>query len=178
LLENVLYYFDQELEGKKLQPFLNKRYISISRETEKVYFKTFVTGLIEKHNVFAKGFEIKTHREFAVPVLKIIIRKDGSKRIQLVFEYGPYRFTGIPVNHVSVKLEYKEEEDEYVFHRMRRSIAWEEKQVESLKDLGLENIDQFSAEYVLKAEVSQNFSSIYAWVNHHYEALKAKNFVI
>lgn len=178
LLENVLYYFDQDLEGKKLQPFLNKRYISISRETEKVYFKTFVTGLIEKHNVFAKGFEIKTHREFAVPILKIVNRKDGIKRIQLVFEYGPYRFTGVPVNNVSVKLEYKEEEDKYVFHRMRRSIIWEEKQVEFLDDLGLETIDPLSAEYALKATTSEKFSSIYAWVNHHYELLKDNDFVI
>ena len=34
LLENVLYHFDENLEGKKLTPFLNKRYISIPRNTE------------------------------------------------------------------------------------------------------------------------------------------------
>jgi hypothetical protein len=30
LLDDTLYYFDKEIEGKKLQPFLNKRFISLS----------------------------------------------------------------------------------------------------------------------------------------------------
>ena len=34
LLEDVLYYFDGEIEGKKLQPFLNKRFISIPKSSE------------------------------------------------------------------------------------------------------------------------------------------------
>src|SRR5690606_882017 len=48
LLENVLYHFDQPLEGKKLSPFLQKRYIAVARATERKYFETFVRGLIEK----------------------------------------------------------------------------------------------------------------------------------
>src|SRR5690606_20120043 len=42
LLENVLYHFDQPLEGKKLSPFLQKRYIAVARATERKYFETFV----------------------------------------------------------------------------------------------------------------------------------------
>jgi len=38
ILNNTLYYFDQALEGKKLSPFLNKRYISVGRSTEKKIF--------------------------------------------------------------------------------------------------------------------------------------------
>jgi hypothetical protein len=29
LLDDTLYYFDKDIEGKKLQPFLNKRFIPI-----------------------------------------------------------------------------------------------------------------------------------------------------
>lgn len=60
LLNNTLFHFDQQLEGKKLSPFLNKRFISVSRSTEKKYFETFVCSLIEKYHVYAEGFEIKT----------------------------------------------------------------------------------------------------------------------
>src|SRR5690606_28554501 len=67
LLDNTLYHFDEELEGKKLTPFLNKRFISIPRNTEKKYFETFVTGLIEKHHVYAEGLDIITYKENASP---------------------------------------------------------------------------------------------------------------
>src|SRR5690606_11349673 len=39
LLDNMLHYFDQNINGKKLQPFLNKRYISIPKTSEKTYFE-------------------------------------------------------------------------------------------------------------------------------------------
>lgn len=178
LLENKLYYFDQELEGKKLQPFLNKRYISIPRNTEEKYFKTFVIGLIEKHHVYAKGISIKTHKERATPILGVRTLDSGTQRINLEFQYGSFRFNGIPINRVSVKLEYKAENDQYIFHRMRRSIVWEQNQIETLKKLGLEKENGFLAEYRLNPMMSEQFSSVFAWINHHYDILQEKGFKI
>ena len=85
LLDNVLYHFDEELEGKKLSPFLNKRYISILRNTEKKYFETFVTGLIEKHHVYAEGLDIINYREQARPELRIIYSPDGRHSFNSIF---------------------------------------------------------------------------------------------
>jgi hypothetical protein len=53
LLDDTLYYFDKEIEGKKLLPFLNKRFIAVPRASEQPYFEKFVAPLIEKHNVYA-----------------------------------------------------------------------------------------------------------------------------
>src|SRR5690606_23227619 len=47
LLGNTLHHFDQEVDGKKLIPFLDKRFISIPKSAEKNYFKLFVAPLIE-----------------------------------------------------------------------------------------------------------------------------------
>src|SRR5690606_32732266 len=41
LMDTVLYHFDQDLDGRKLIPFLNKRYISIPKSSEQSYFKRF-----------------------------------------------------------------------------------------------------------------------------------------
>ena len=65
LLEDTLYDFEQDLEGKKLQPFLNKRFISIPKSSEATYFEKFVSPLIEKYHVYAEGFTINTEKHEA-----------------------------------------------------------------------------------------------------------------
>ena len=45
LLDDTLYYFDKDVEGRKLVPFLNKRYIAIPRSSEVSYFEKFVAPL-------------------------------------------------------------------------------------------------------------------------------------
>src|SRR5690606_32277674 len=42
ILENTVYFFDQDVDGKKISPFLNKRFISIPRSAEQSYFKKFI----------------------------------------------------------------------------------------------------------------------------------------
>lgn len=137
LLENVLYHFDQPLEGKKLSPFLQKRYISVARATERKYFETFVRGLIEKHHVYAEGFSIETHQHDAVPILKLLYVENGTSQLQLNFRYGPYLFASGGENKVTVRMQYDEAADQYTFHRIKRSLQWEEKRMQELLDRGL-----------------------------------------
>jgi hypothetical protein len=75
LLDDTLYYFDKEIEGKKLQPFLNKRFISIPKSSEQSYFEKFVAPLIEKHNVYAEGFTINTEKYEATPFETYLCRR-------------------------------------------------------------------------------------------------------
>ena len=137
LLENVLYRFDQPLEGKKLSPFLQRRYIAVARATEHKYFETFVRGLIEKHHVYAEGFDIKTHQHNAVPVIKLLYVANGTSQLQLHFRYGPYLFASGSQNKVTVRMEYDESTDHYTFHRIKRSLQWEEHRMQELLDMGL-----------------------------------------
>jgi hypothetical protein len=92
LLDDTLYFFDKEIEGKKLQPFLNKRFIAIPRSSEQSYFEKFVAPLIEKHNVYAEGFTINTEKYDARPVLKPIYVEGGTSQLQLYFKYAGYIF--------------------------------------------------------------------------------------
>jgi SNF2 family DNA or RNA helicase len=59
LLEDHLYSFEKNLDGKKLQPFLHKNFIEIPRKIEDTYFRKFVAPLIEDFDVHAEGFEIR-----------------------------------------------------------------------------------------------------------------------
>lgn len=175
LLDNTLYHFDQALEGKKLTPFLNKRYISVSRNTEKKYFETFVIGLIEKYHVYAEGFDIKTIKENARPILTLNYIPDGESQLQLSFAYGDYHFSAGGEQKVSVKLLYSKEEDLYTFTRIKRSTLWEENLHTYLESLGLKKLDALFGSY---GTVKESYSTVFEWLNTHQPLLLEKGFEI
>lgn len=174
LLEHTLYYFEQDIDGKKLSPFLNKRYISVTRNTEKRYFETFVRALIEKYHVYAEGFDIQTHKENAAPVIKLFYASTGQSFLRLYFVYGPYEFSAGTDHPVTVRLEHQEESDHYVFHRVKRSLAWEKKQAVYIEGLGLRKKDLLSSSYI----VEQEGASLIDWLNTHQSMLLEKGFTI
>src|SRR6201996_8158757 len=135
MLDDTLYYFDKEIEGKKLLPFLNKRYIAIPRSSEVSYFEKFVAPLIEKHNVYAEGFTINTEKYDATPILKPIYVEGGTSQLQLCFKYAGYMFSYGDERHVSVRME--NDGDNYTFHRIKRSVLWEKNKFHQLEALGL-----------------------------------------
>ena len=60
ICENKLYHFDKEVDGKKLQPFLRKKFIVIPKKIEEDYYRKFVTSIITSFDVYARGFEIRS----------------------------------------------------------------------------------------------------------------------
>lgn len=176
LLNDVLYFFDQDIEGKKLQPFLNKRYIAIPKTTEATYFEKFVAPLIEKHHVYAEGFEIRTEQFEAIPVIKVLYVDGGLSQIQLYFKYGEYTFPVENAHKVTVRLE--KTADNYIFHRIKRSADWEKKQFNLLLSLGLKKTSSlFSNLEVISGEENPSYAAI-NWVNEHIEILQASGFEI
>jgi len=178
LLENTLYYFDQELEGKKLQPFLNKRFISIPKSSEETYFTKFIAPLIEKHNVYAEGFTVNTEKHEAKSILKVVFNPAGSSELQLYFKYSKYVFAAGGERPVTVRMERLG--DDYIFHRIKRSLIWEKGKLNELLDLGLEinsvlyahlrvkNIDKIKDEALSY--------SVFDWINQHYDTLISLDF--
>ena len=62
LLNNCIYNFQKNVDGKKLIPFLNKKFIVIPSNLEEDYYKKFVAPLVAHYDVYAKGFEINVER--------------------------------------------------------------------------------------------------------------------
>lgn len=71
LLKNELFTFEEPIEGKKIYPFLSKRFISVSKDNEIEYFQKFVVQLIEKYPVRPKGFHVKVLDEQPRFLLKV-----------------------------------------------------------------------------------------------------------
>lgn len=178
LLNDVLYFFEQDIEGKKLVPFLNKRFIAIPKATEATYFEKFVGPLIEKYHVYAEGFEIKTEQFVAKPVLKVLYVEGGISQLQLYFKYDEYVFAMENENKVTVRLQ--KEGDNYIFHRIKRSADWEKKQFKLLLDLGLKKASSLFNNLEV-ASLKEEYDPSYAvlnWVNEHIETLHEAGFEI
>lgn len=178
LLDDVLYYFEEEVEGKKLQPFLNKRFISIPKSSEKTYFEKFVAPLIEKHAVYAEGFEIRTEKFDATPVLKLLYVDSERPQLQLYFRYGDYIFPAGSDRRISVRTEKKD--NDYIFHRIKRSLSWEKNKLNILQELGLKStgslfLSVFTTDIANADEENSPFSVI-NWLNEHHDELEAKGF--
>ncbi len=178
LLDDVLYYFEQGIEGKKLQPFLAKRYIAIPKATEKTYFEKFVGPLIEKYNVYAEGFEIRTEKYDARPILKVIYVDGGISQIQVYFRYGDYLFAMGNDRKVTVRLE--KDDDNYIFHRVKRSLDWEKQKFAFLTGLGLKKTSALFSNLEVSG-LSDDANQSYAvlnWINEHIEQLESEGFEI
>ena len=178
LLEDTLYYFEKEIEGKKLLPFLNKRYIAIPRSSEQSYFDKFVIPLIEKHSVYAEGFTINTEKHESQPIIKPIYVENGTSQLQLYFKYSGYIFPYGDGRHVSVRME--KNGDEYIFHRIKRSLTWEKNKMGELEKMGLKTASSLfqNLEVDIKDEDADRSFSIFEWLNQHHEELSQLGFEI
>lgn len=178
LLNDVLYFFEQDIEGKKLNPFLNKRYITIPKATEETYFEKFVAPLIEKYHVYAEGFDINTEKHEPVPVLKVIYVEGGISQIQLYFKYGAYAF-GMG-NDQKVTVRVAKEEDNYIFTRIRRAADWEKNKFGELIKLGLKKVSPLFHNLELNDKQGDTDLSygIINWVNEYLDELIGRGFEI
>jgi len=178
LLDDTLYYFEKEIEGKKLLPFLNKRFIAIPRSSEQSYFEKFVAPLIEKHHVYAEGFTINTEKYDATPVLKPIYIEGGTSQLQLNFKYAGYLFSYGDERSVSVRMERNG--DDYTFHRIKRSVLWEKNKFLQLEAMGLKTASSLfkNLEVDLPDEDADHSFSIFEWINQHFDALVDGGFEI
>jgi superfamily II DNA or RNA helicase len=178
LLEDMLYFFEQDIEGKKLQPFLNKRYITIPKTSEEAYFEKFVAPLIERYHVYAEGFEIKTEHYDPIPLLKVIYVEGGVSQLQLLFKYGEHTFPMDTERKVSVRI--SKQEENYVFTRIKRKADWEKAKFSELVKTGLKKTSPLFYNLELNKQHADEDKAygVINWVNEHLEALQAKGYEI
>ncbi|RAJ22418.1 DEAD/DEAH box helicase [Pedobacter cryoconitis] len=177
LLNDVLYFFEQDIEGKKLFPFLNKRYITIPTAKEETYFEKFVAPLIEKYHVYAEGFDIQTEKHEPTAILKVIYIEGGISQLQLYFKYGEHVFA--LGNEKKVTVHVEKQENNYVFTRVKRDTVWEKHKYTELTKLGLKKTSALFYNLELAAADTEDKAyGILNWVNEHIEQLAANGYSI
>lgn len=151
VVESRLFSFEKDVDGKKLMPFLNKKFIVIPKKVEESYYKKFVTQLVASFDVFAKGFEIKVERSNPQPVLflgdlpgnptvdmfgkKIADEEEEKMVFDLRFNYGDFTFRADQAKPSNVELE--KNGDDYTFYKVVRDLPKEGFYGDFLKNNGL-----------------------------------------
>lgn len=160
VLSGKLYGFEKGVDGKKLIPFLTKKFVVIPKNLEETYYNRFVAPLIASFDeIEAQGFEIQKHDHDPHPVLTLSelhtaqstqvaslfetaaptqddkTDESGKLVFDLSFKYGKYRFRGDATGAVNVSVEKQDEQ--YIFHRVTRKPELEKKFLQTLQKLGL-----------------------------------------
>lgn len=164
LVNGSLYNFEKEVDGKKLRPFLNKRFIQVQPSAEEKYYQEFVTKLIERFDVYAEGFEIRAEKSKGHPMIALEQHFAGHYHLILYFNYGNEAFPYTSGRKVHVTL--SKEDGNYVFHRIARNPKSEKSIQHRLEELGL----KFNDEGFVLPENSQY--GLVEWVGKNLETLK------
>lgn len=159
VFDGKLYGFEKFVDGKKLIPFLSKKYVVIPKNVEETYYNRFVAPLIASFDeVEASGFEINKSVYDPHPVLTLselhtaqtapaptlfngnapvedLSDESGKIVFDLSFKYGKHRFRGDNIGPVSVTVEKQGEH--YTFHRVARKSEIEKNFLHTLQKLGL-----------------------------------------
>ena len=174
LIDDQLYEFDPELEGNKLQPFLNKYYIQVPKASEDTYIHKFVFSLIERYQVKAEGFDIRSNKTEALPVLRLTRTVQGEYAFILLFRYDHQDILSNNRNRVLVKL--VKSGGGYEFIKTVRSHIWEVNQHDKLNHLGLHQLTGALFGLTRTAEGGQH--AVLDWLSEHREEVLEAGFVL
>ncbi len=124
MVEKKLMLFE-DIDGKKLLPFFKKQFIEVQPRAEEAYFNTFIRKSLEKFSVKATGFEIIEEQPGKMALLHIENDFTGDYHMILAFRYGHKEILANNAKQTFVKFEKMQ--DNFIFHRLRRDMVWEEK---------------------------------------------------
>ena len=185
MLNDVVYSFDKPIDGKKLQPFLNKKFIAIPRTIEENYYRKFVAPLLESFDVFVKGFNVQDERFEPSPYLSFseILATDliagklngeakaerGVSKIlfNLSFKYGEHLVQTQEAKRISVSME--KTPDSYIFHKLIRDLNREKDFAKELHKRALE---------VKNGQAVLDKSEAFSWLNSNLQELEQLGFTV
>ncbi len=191
VIDNKLYYFGRNVDGKKLRPFFKKNHIVIPKNVEAQYYQRFVAPLVAAYDVFAEGFEIRYETSTAKPILTLSENSTAQTGtlfedltptlpdelqpadqpnvvLDLAFQYGTFlfRFDNFAAG-ANVSIE--KQGNDYVFHKVRRDLKLEKERVLFLNQTGLGL--QYGRGVLSKA-------AAFAWLQANYQKLEDMGFEI
>jgi len=140
ILQGEVLFFINDINGKKLKPFLSKEEVQIPAEVEEKYFASFVRNTIRDHHTITKGFEVKEIPSFKQAEL---VLEEGLHKQALWILSFIYNGTAIyPDSELKSFVNYSGKREAPEFEYFVRDLNWEESQIAMLNELGLHSRDQ------------------------------------
>jgi len=179
LVNDRLFQLEENADGKKIKPFLNKKFIEISKSVEEKYYQGFVKSMIASSRVVSKGFEIKHIRSQPKAFLVIGIPQSEapdqghsnllpSFSVELCFEYDRqlFKFDNFsePANVIIEK-----KDDDYFFTRIQRNLRFEKRHLDLLNNLQLD---------LQQGITLMSKPAIFSWLHQHRQILEEENIIV
>ena len=178
---DVLFSFKKGVNGKKIRPFFNKKFVEVPRSVEETYYEKFIAPIVASFDVHAKGFQIETTRIHPKPYLSFseISSESNSlfgeeKKMQkdkilfeLKFGYNDKKFRADKLDKVSVALE--KANGSYKFKKILRDGDIEKSILEDLAKRGLP---------LKNARASIDKNQAFGWLYTNKKSLEENGFVI
>ncbi|ACT95781.1 DEAD/DEAH box helicase [Dyadobacter fermentans] len=186
VLDGHLYHFEGNVDGKKIKPFLAKKFIAIPGQVEEQYYGRFVAPLIASYDVVARGFEIRNVSSVPKTILtiseystanpkkstvlfqdsedvEVLEEEDNDVTFELSFQYAGFSFHYDSFAHAS-SVHMEKRGNEYFFNKVKRNIETEGQHVRTLKDMGLN---------IRNGKVQMPKSEAFGWLQGNAIALDA-----
>jgi superfamily II DNA or RNA helicase len=190
VLDGHLYHFEGNVDGKKIKPFLAKKFIAIPGQVEEQYYGRFVAPLIASYDVVARGFEIRNVSSSPKTVLtiseyitaskkapalfqgseevEIIEEEDNDVAFDLSFQYANFSFHYDSFAHPS-SVHMEKKGNDYLFNKVKRNIEIESQNVRLLKEWGLN---------MRNGKVQMPKSQAFGWLQSNVATLSENGIVV
>ncbi len=114
----------EDIDAKKLMPFVEKEYVSVAKKVEPTYYDKFVKNVIESdYETRVSGFRIVNSKVSPKAILQMEGDIAGGIIFSLKFRYNGIDFQPGSPNRIVARL--SDQNGEYVFSKLTRDIQYE-----------------------------------------------------
>lgn len=172
LMRGELFTFNNDIEGKKMQPFLTKMNIEIPKSKEAEYFEKFIGQVLEKYKVYPKGFIIDDVHEIPFFYFNIKYSENAGFSFEKKVRYGNFSWEFQEgIEELPLKVIFEKKGNEFKFYRIHRKVAAEKLRKKFLTTI-TPNPESFLAWENIPKEKGLN------WLAIHAVALEEMDFLI
>ncbi|HSV88459.1 MAG TPA: SNF2-related protein, partial [Bacteroidales bacterium] len=135
ILDDHLYQFEKEWDGKKLVPFFTREHIQVPKSSEKEYFRKFVYEAVRKYSVIAEGFSVEVISDLPRALVSLEQNWQNHWVLLVSFDYGKVVFQ--LGDETPSKVFLNEENEGYSFSKVVRQTSFEKQFIKKLEETGL-----------------------------------------
>ncbi|MDF1573718.1 MAG: DEAD/DEAH box helicase [Bacteroidales bacterium] len=155
-------YFVNDIDSKKLKPFMTKERVLVPLQSEGKYFGSFVRNTLRDYHTLNEGFEVRTISPFPRAVLCLEVGISKRPVWILSLYYQKYRITReSPLRRF---VNYLGEASGHAFEKFERDFEWELEMVDLLNEVGLRSSDECNF-YLNHKFNKDHVSDIYSAIN-------------
>ena len=135
-------FFINEIDAKKLLPFLSKERIVVPSGFEEKYFSSFVRSTLQNYHTLTEGFEVLT----ITPARRAeaVLEMGMSNRPVWILTYYYNQYALARESKVKRFVNYLGKAKAHAFEQFDRDETWEQQYVDVLHEVGLHSRDDHS----------------------------------